>query len=179
MELKDAVQLITHIITHNDFSPINRKVWADLGCGSGTFTLALASILDSRSSIYAVDSNTSILSSIPAKYNNTSIKKITTDFIVDDMPFNNLDGLLMANSLHYVKEKEAFVTRLKSYLNPDACFLVIEYDSNTSNLWVPYPLDFYSLKTLFTKLGYVNISKLNTRASIYGNRLMYSALIKP
>lgn len=175
MELKDAVQLITH----NDFSPINRKVWADLGCGSGTFTLALASILESGSSIYAVDSNISILSSIPATYNNTSIKKFTIDFIVDDLPFNNLDGALMANSLHYVKEKEAFLMKLKSYLNPDACFLIIEYDSDTSNRWVPYPLDFQSLKKLFTKLGYATISKLNTRASIYGNRLMYAALIKP
>jgi precorrin-6B methylase 2 len=32
-------------------------VWADLGCGTGAFTLALADVLDPRSVIFAVDTD--------------------------------------------------------------------------------------------------------------------------
>lgn len=175
MDLKDAIQLITH----NDFSTKDKRIWADLGCGSGTFTLALANILDDESTIYALDSNAVALSTIPAKYKQVAIKTIITDFIRDDLQFEKLDGILMANSLHFVKEKEAFLTRLKSYLKDDASLLIIEYDSKAANTWVPYPIDFQSLRTLFARIGYMNISKLNTRASVYGNTQMYAALIKP
>lgn len=174
MEQKDAIQLITH----NDFSTKNKKIWADLGCGSGTFTLALASILEADSIIHAIDTQESALAEIPNLYRDINIKKHILDFVKADLPIHVLDGVLMANSLHYVKDKEAFLAKLKSYLKPDANFLVIEYDSNISNAWVPYPIDFSSLHALFSKLGYRTIKKLNSRRSVYGNRQMYAALIE-
>ncbi|HEY1054531.1 MAG TPA: class I SAM-dependent methyltransferase [Emticicia sp.] len=175
MDIKDAIQFITQ----DSLSTKNKKIWVDFGCGTGTFTLALASILETQSMIYAIDSNSSALNKIPDNYNQVTIKKITADFVDTDLPVYQIDGVLMANSLHYVKEKEIFLSKLKSHLKKGSCFLIIEYDSNTSNIWVPYPIDFNALKTLFLKLGYKNISKLNTRASIYGNRQMYAALIQP
>ncbi len=175
MDLKDAIQLITH----KDFSTKDTRIWADLGCGSGTFTLALANILDDGSTIYALDSNAAAMSTIPVKYKQVTIKTIIADFIRDELQVEKLDGILMANSLHFVKEKEVLLTRLKSYMKEDASILIIEYDSKAANTWVPYPIDFQSLRTMFTRLGYMNISKLNTRASIYGNGQMYAALIRP
>jgi ubiquinone/menaquinone biosynthesis C-methylase UbiE len=174
MQLQDAIKFITN----DSFSTGNKKIWADLGCGTGTFTLALASMLDSGSTIFAIDSDASALSQIPETYNQTEIVKIKADFVNTGLPFDRLDGFLMANSLHFVKDKEAFLKKLKPCLNTDACLLIIEYETNTPNIWVPYPVDFQSLKSLFTKSGYSEISKLNTRTSIYGNRQMYAALIK-
>jgi ubiquinone/menaquinone biosynthesis C-methylase UbiE len=174
MEIKDAIQLITH----PSFSKKNKKVWTDLGCGTGTFTLALASILEEESIIYAVDTNGSALMKIPETYKSAHIKKLNTNFVTTELPILQIDGVLMANSLHYVYEKEAFLTMLKSKLKEDANFLIIEYDSHASNSWVPYPINFDSLKALFLKLGYKNITKLHTRASIYGNSRIYSALIQ-
>jgi ubiquinone/menaquinone biosynthesis C-methylase UbiE len=174
MDLKDAIQFITHI----DFSTKNKKVWADLGCGTGTFTQALANILEKDSTIYAVDTNRTALNKIPDIYNNIAIKKLTADFVFSELPIHQLDGILMANSLHYVKEKEVFLEKLRPHLDDEAYFLIVEYDSNISNVWVPYPIDFQSLKSLFSKSGYKNITKLNSRPSIYGNRQMYVALIR-
>jgi ubiquinone/menaquinone biosynthesis C-methylase UbiE len=174
MDIKDAIQFITHA----GFSTKGKKLWVDLGCGTGTFTLALASILEEESTIYAIDSNGSALRKIPDFYNKINIEKLAADFVSTDLPIHEIDGVLMANSLHYVKEKESFLTKLKSQLKEDACFLIIEYDSNVSNTWVPYPINFDSLKILFSKLGYKSITKLNSRPSIYGNRRMYAALIE-
>lgn len=174
MDIKDAIQFITH----DGFSAKNKKKWVDLGCGTGTFTLALASIVDEGSTIYAVDSNSSALNMIPESYNQVNIKKLTKDFITDNLSINRLDGVLMANSLHYVKDKEIFLEKLKLQLNNNACWVIIEYDTNISNTWVPYPIDFQSLKILFSKLGYKNCTKLNSRPSIYSNKQMYIAFIQ-
>ena len=52
------------LIKSNSISQTEPEVWAELGCGSGTFTNALASILIFGSIIYAVDKNKSQLSRI-------------------------------------------------------------------------------------------------------------------
>ncbi|RFS13622.1 class I SAM-dependent methyltransferase [Emticicia sp. C21] len=175
MDIKDAIQLITH----PEFSTQSKKVWIDLGCGTGTFTLALASILEEESTIYAFDLNGSALKQIPFTYKKVNIEKLVIDFISTDLPIHQINGVLMANSLNYVKDKEGFLKNLKSHLTKDACFLITEYDSDASNTWVPYPINFQSLKELFSKSGYKNITKLNSRPSVYGNRQMYAALIEP
>ncbi|RYU96149.1 class I SAM-dependent methyltransferase [Emticicia agri] len=174
MDIQDAIQLISH----PHFTTKNKNVWLDLGCGTGTFTLALANILEAGSTIHAVDFNSSALEKIPDTYKGISITKQTADFIKSDLSVTKFDGILMANSLHYVKEKEIFLNKLKSYLADTACFLVIEYDSNASNSWVPYPIDFQSLNRLFSDSGYKTITKLHTRPSIYGKRQIYAALIQ-
>ena len=53
MQMNDAVELIKH----DSIFKSGEQDWADLGCGSGTFTMALASLLALDSTIYAVDKN--------------------------------------------------------------------------------------------------------------------------
>src|SRR5262245_24580401 len=77
-------------------------VWADLGCGDGTFTLALAELLISGSTIHAIDLDGSALRGIPPSHKSVRIIKHRGDFTKQPWPFAGLDGILMANSLHYV-----------------------------------------------------------------------------
>ncbi len=55
MEQSDAVRLIGAAV------PAGAATWADLGAGSGTFTLALASLLGPGGIVYAVDRDTDAL----------------------------------------------------------------------------------------------------------------------
>lgn len=173
MTINEAIALInTENITRN--TAISR--WADLGCGDGLFTMALSRLLADRSIIHGID-KTSVLKHqitrtgveiIPGKF----------DFVNDDLALQHLDGILMANSLHYVKDKLPFIRKIKTYLNPGALFLVVEYDTDTpAARWVPYPLSFLSLTKLFKSAGYAHIQKLGERPSVYGKKNMYSALI--
>lgn len=66
MELKDAVNLIGD---NSIYQPAN-AVWADLGCGSGLFSYALANILPPGSTIYAVDKSNITLTKRPNPKNN-------------------------------------------------------------------------------------------------------------
>ncbi|MFZ0455326.1 MAG: class I SAM-dependent methyltransferase [Ignavibacteriaceae bacterium] len=171
MLLNDAIDLI-----RNDaLSKTCAQTWADLGCGSGTFTKALANLLPDNSIIYAVDKNRSDLINV-GRNEKIKVEKIDADFINDDLPLN-LDGILMANSLHYVEEKSPFIKKIEKNFKSDSLFLIVEYDMDISNHWVPFPLSYNSLKLLFENEGYNSIKKLKERASLYRRTNIYSALI--
>lgn len=172
MQLKEAVELIdNNFITH-----VNKQVWADLGCGMATFTKALATLLPENSMIYAVDKSKNDLNKIPVQFDNVTIEKIRADFTKKELP-DNLDGILMANSFHYVSEKGLFIRKIEKHLKKEGCLIIVEYDTEISNPWVPFPVNHNSLKKLFEKEGY-RVEKLNEKPSIYRRANIYSALIK-
>jgi ubiquinone/menaquinone biosynthesis C-methylase UbiE len=172
MELQDASALIQH----EGIAANGPAAWADLGCGSGLFTRALAGMLPPDSTIYAVDR---VLT--PLAHNNfprgITVKHLQLDFVANELPFQNLDGVLMANSLHFVSDQQGFIRSMGRYLKAGGCFLVCEYDTDTANRWVPYPLSYHTLWRLFQKAGYTNIQRLHEQPSIYGRANIYSVLI--
>ena len=174
MEISKAAGLFNH----PDFVIQGKINWADLGCGTGTFTLALASLLTKGSMIYAMDTNERALKDIPDSFENAVIKKLKGNFVTDKLEFDELDGILMANSLHYVKDKPGFIQKVTTHLNTQGCFLLVEYDTNIPNSWVPYPQSFSSLQKLFSRFGFSTVLKLNEQPSIYNRSMMYAAVIK-
>lgn len=173
MELSDAIALIQN----DQFSQQGTTDWADLGCGSGLFTFALAHLLAPGSTVTGVDK-------IPARFNyqlqpeGVVIKSMQLDFEKDDLPFQNMDGFLMANSLHYVEDKKLLIKKLSRYLKANGQFLVVEYDTDTPVIhWVPYPASFHSLTRLFEEAGFPSVQKLGERRSVFGRSKMYAALI--
>lgn len=151
------------------------SVWADLGCGSGLFTRALGHYLKQGSIIYGIDKNNSLRHEITN--NGVEIIPIQSDFVKDALNLKNLNGILMANSLHYVKDKISFLAKCKGYLTEDACFLMVEYDTDIPVFkWVPYPVNFSSLVMLFKEFGFSSGRKLGERASAYRRGNMYAVL---
>ena len=172
MKLTEALALITNKEIFD-----KRAVWADLGCGTGLFTRALAHLLYPGSTIYAVDKNISALNSLSG-HPEIAIEKLAMDFIQEELPFNNIDGILMANSFHYVEDKISFIKKINSCLKEDSVFLIVEYDIGGSNRWVPYPVSFFSLKNLFEKSGWRFIEKLREHPSVFQRGNMYSAIVR-
>jgi ubiquinone/menaquinone biosynthesis C-methylase UbiE len=146
------------------------KNWADLGCGSGTFTRALIGLLPEGSHITAVDRE-------QQRLNIPGVDFVKADFEKDELGLARLDGILLANAIHYVPDKEFLIRKLEILFAGSPRFLVIEYDTDKANPWVPYPISFHQLQTLFRNLGYEHIIKLNVRPSAYRSGLMYCALI--
>ncbi|WP_338876213.1 class I SAM-dependent methyltransferase [Spirosoma sp. SC4-14] len=172
MQLTDAISLIET----TDYRQNQATQWADLGCGKGLFTKALASFQKPGSVIYAVDTDRSALQSI-SRENSVRIEPVWLDFIQDDWPFQNLDGILMANSLHYVNDKKGFLQKAIQHLTDSGSFLIVEYDTEKANPWVPYPIGFRSLGQLFHSLGFGSIKKVGERPSLYGQAHMYASYI--
>jgi SAM-dependent methyltransferase len=174
MELKEA----SAFLSFENRNPLP-QLWLDLGCGSGLFTQALTHYLPEGSRIIAVDRDKNALRQIPASANRVFIETKAADFIDEALDVKEADGVLMANSLHYVKDKEIFLNRLRGLLKPNAVFLLVEYDRQTANQWVPYPIHMEAAKALFKKLGFASFRLLNKRRSVYGGQSMYAAVLSP
>ena len=150
--------------------------WADLGCGSGVFTLALAGLLQPGSTVHAIDRYPTIARQVTA--GQVSIEPQISDFVKKDVGLRDLDGILMANSFHYVKDKITLLMKLKSILRPTHFFLIVEYDRTKSvPIWVPYPLSFATLQPLFREAGYSTITRLGQMPSAFGGSNLYGAII--
>ncbi|WHZ06348.1 MAG: hypothetical protein OJF59_000101 [Cytophagales bacterium] len=148
--------------------------WADLGCGSGVFTEALAAYLPNGSTITAIDK---AAQQVPKKMGDSvNVDFKIYDFEKDRLPLRQLDGILLANSFHFIRDKEALILKLEPCFTHHPTFLLVEYDRDQANPWVPYPIPFEKLKTLFTKLNYHQIEKIGTQKSAYGGA-MYASLI--
>ena len=65
----------TELIWIDKISGDRAQTWCDLGCGTGTFTLVLATLLSPGSVIHAIDKNEKSLSQIPDRYQEVTIHK--------------------------------------------------------------------------------------------------------
>lgn len=171
MNLNDAVDLI------RPHRPFSKSAWTDLGCGSGLFTRALATLLPSGSCIYAVDQNMKGFIASPEVID-VRVIPVEMDFESDDFPFNNLDGILMANSLHFVEDKMKLIRKLESTFHGSGIFIVVEYDTDVANHWVPFPVSYLSLQKFFRLAGYSTITGLGERPSAFNRGNLYAAIVR-
>src|SRR5690349_24559907 len=92
--------------------------WADLGAGDGAFTLALADLLGPGGRIVAVDRDRSALqrnaAAVAQRFSGTVHETLVADLTgpLDIGGIEGLDGIVAANSLHYVaQDRQADVVR--------------------------------------------------------------------
>lgn len=172
-------------MNHHDHVNLLRKgidrpggVWADLGSGTGAFTLALADLIGPEGMIYSVDKSAGAIKEqereMRIRFPGASVRYIVADF-TQRLNMPPLDGVVMANSLHYVKQKDALVQLVCSYLKPHGRFILVEYNVDRGNMWVPYPLSFGTWESLARKNGFTSTQLLATVPSRFLGS-MYSAL---
>lgn len=145
------------------------QVWADLGAGSGAFTLALLELLGEKGQVYAVDKNL-------RQPKNGQIHPLWGDF-TKPLKLPLLDGILMANSLHYVEDKAALIRQLVTYFKPSGQLLVVEYAGRKPNPWVPFPVAFSGLEEIAFQTG-LSIHEIGKTPSDFGGEIYAAALTR-
>ena len=134
--------------------------WADIGAGEGTFTLALADLLGPGGRIVAVDRDSRALGAneraVRARFPAVELTPLTAD-LTGPLDLPALDGLVAANSLHYVPRDRqiAVIETLAAHLRPGGRFLVVEYDADRGNPWVPHPFSYPSWERIAEAAGLV------------------------
>jgi ubiquinone/menaquinone biosynthesis C-methylase UbiE len=153
-------------------------MWADLGSGTGAFTLALAELIGPTGCIYSVDRDRGALktqeSAMRARFPGVGVQYLAADFTQRlDLPA--LDGVVMANSLHFHRDKAPILGWVYSYLKPGGALVIIEYNTDRGNTWVPYPFSYPNWERLARGQGFAATRLLATRPSRFLGEI-YSAL---
>ena len=135
------------------------STWADLGSGAGAFTLALAELLGPGGTIVSVDRDAGALReqarSMARHFPGVTLRQVVADF-AEELPLpalDGLDGVVMANSLHFVRDKLPVLRRIHRRLDPGGRFVLVEYDTDVGNRWVPYPVSASSWQILAGEAG--------------------------
>ena len=147
--------------------------WADIGAGTGAFTIALRDLLKSGT-VYALDKSPHALWRLdrtPA----VDIRVVEGDFN-RSMEFPVVDGVVMANALHYSDNHEATLRNVISHIKPGGALILVEYEAKHANRWVPYPIDLDGFTELCSKLGLKLPVELHRVQSAFGHDHIYSAI---
>jgi len=148
--------------------------WADLGSGEGAFTLALADLVGPGSHITAVDRDAGALRHLERdRFPGVEIETHVGDF-TRPLALSNLDGIVMANSLHFVRNKVPVVASVRDMLRPGGTLIVVEYGTDRGNPWVPHPFSYPSWEAMAAQAGFVGTRLLRTIPSRHLGS-MYSA----
>ena len=152
--------------------------WADFGAGSGAFTLALRELVGPHANLYAVDKDQRALRELEQAHRerfttSQNIHTVRADFS-GMLSLPPLDGIVMANSLHYFKDREKILRHVRSFLKLNGALLLVEYNADSGNMWVPYPLSFETFRALAPRAGYSEPHLLGTVPSRF-LREIYSA----
>jgi len=154
--------------------------WADLGSGTGAFTLALGALLGGEGRILSVDRDARALAEqervVRRRFPRLELKVAAHDFTTL-AGISGLDGIIMANSLHFQRNAEEVLRRSGDWLKPLGSLVIVEYDVERSNPWVPFPVPFGRLARIAGAAGLGAARLLATRPSRYHGQV-YSALLQ-
>jgi SAM-dependent methyltransferase len=120
-------------------------VWADLGCGEGIFTQVLHALLGPESVVFALDRDPlrlyELLRNARRCVPGGRLLAVCGDFR-DPLPFGGLDGVLIANALHFVpgRDKRAVLASILDSLQPGGRLVVVEYNTTRATGAVPHPI---------------------------------------
>lgn len=173
----DYVRLIKRGITR----PGGR--WVDMGSGDGAFTLALRDIAGPDVEIVAIDLDIQALrqlsKAMSGRFPHTNIRTLQHDF-TEPLDIDGLNGILTANALHYVPRhlQQAVLSRWREMLNVDGRLIIVEYDTDHGNRWVPFPFSFSTLGSIAEASGFDSPEQLNSHSSRFLGS-MYAASLRP
>jgi len=183
MNVSDAIELI------RDAVGVGAGVWADLGAGTGTFTRALTELLGPGSTVYAVDANARAVRALrelsSSSSGNVRVIALNADF-TRPLEFPGLmrggaplDGILLANALHFVRDAERVLSGLVTQLRPGGRVIVVEYDRREASQWVPYPITASRWLQLAETAGLTEPRITATRPSSYSGILYAGTATRP
>ncbi len=103
---------------------------ADVGAGSGYFTLRLAKAVGERGRVYAVDINPDMVRHLNRRLRDGGVRNVCT--VLSDpadplLPDASVDRALIVDTWHHVEDQPAYLERLKRVLKPGGQVVHVDF----------------------------------------------------
>jgi ubiquinone/menaquinone biosynthesis C-methylase UbiE len=154
----------------------NGSFIADLGAGSGAYTLAAAKIVGDGGKVFAVDVQGDLLARIKNAAAGAHLKNVeAVHGDIEELGGTRLkdisvDIALACNVLFQVEQKENFADEIKRILKPNGRVLVVDWSDSFGGLG-PQPehvITESQAKELFEKHGFAFVKKFDAGDHHYG-----------
>ena len=115
-------------------------VVADIGSGSGTFSIPMAKAIAPNGILYAVDIDQKMLDYVADRAKKEGITNLRTVLGVDDdpkLPVKDVDVAFFHRVLHMIEHRQVYLDDTAKYMKPDGRIVVIDKNPEQSpNSWM-------------------------------------------
>jgi len=110
-------------------------VVADIGSGSGAFSIPMAKAIAPNGILYAVDIDQKMLDFVADRARKSGVTNLRTVLGSDDdpkLPVKNLDVAFFHRVLHMIEHRQAYLNSTATYMKPDGRIVVIDKNPEQS-----------------------------------------------
>jgi len=103
---------------------------ADIGAGSGYFTIPVAKAVGPAGVVWAIDIRQEMLDYIENRLRQEKLENVRLALVPKDdpqLPPAGVDTILMIDTLHYIQERTEYVKKLRAGLAPGGRVIIIDY----------------------------------------------------
>lgn len=140
MDKPDRVLKIDEVIAKLELKP--GQIVADIGSGSGSFSIPMAKAIAPNGILYAVDIDQAMLDHVAERARKegvTNLRTVLGEYDDPKLPVKTVDAAFFHRVLHMIEHRQAYLNATAKYLKPDGRIVVIDKnreDSPDSWMWL-------------------------------------------
>jgi ubiquinone/menaquinone biosynthesis C-methylase UbiE len=107
------------------------EVVADIGSGSGYFTVRFARAVGETGRVYAVDVSPDMIRHLNRRLRDAGVRNVVPVLAEPDdplLPDSSVDRFVVVNTWHHIEDRPAYLARLKRMLKPGGQVVHIDFD---------------------------------------------------
>ncbi len=112
---------------------------ADVGSGTGAFSIAMAKAIAPNGTLYAVDIDQKLLDVVAGKAKAaglTNVRTVLGEYDDPKLPVKTVDVAFFHRVLHMIEHRQAYVNATATYLKPDGRIVIIEKEPEDADDWM-------------------------------------------
>src|ERR1035437_5827384 len=137
MDSPDRVLKIDEVIARLKLKP--GDIVADIGSGSGSFSIPMAKAIVQGGILYAVDIDQKMLDYVAEqakKEGVTNLRTVLGEYDNPKLPVKDVDVAFFHRALHMIEHRQAYLNTTAKYLKPDGRIVVIDKNREDSDNWM-------------------------------------------
>jgi cyclopropane fatty-acyl-phospholipid synthase-like methyltransferase len=135
---RDAYQKPDEVVRALDLKP--GEAVADIGSGSGYFTLRMANAVGETGQVYGVDIDADMIRYLNRRIRNAGLRNVHTVLSEPDdplLPDRSIDRFLIVDTWHHIENQERYLAVMKRLLKPGGQVVMIDYQKRETPVGPP------------------------------------------